>query len=1082
MQPNNKSNSASVMKTIVRTPWKYLFSALGLFCLLAVSALAQPVITTQPAGATRCVGASVTFTVVATGTDPLSYAWVHGTTPVGGNTATLTIPAVALTDAGDYSVTVTDAAGSTPSAAATLVVNPLPTVTVNNARICGTGTATLTATTTAATPAYLWSPGGATTASIDVTEAGTYTCTVTDGVTGCVNSGSGTVTINVAPTASVNSATICLGGATVLTVTSDAATPTYLWSPGGATTASITVNPTTTTTYTCTVTDGTTGCSVPASGTVNVTALPTVAVNSQIICPGGSATLTATSDATTPSYVWSPGGETTASITVSPAATTIYTVTVTDAATTCANSGSGTVTVRIPISATLANVLACPAGSATFSPVVSGTGPLTYVWKNPAGATVGTDSTLTINNAGAGEVGTYTVEVTGPCNVVTASAQLGLHVGPAITAQPVSMTKIQGDVATFSVTASSTAPLTYQWYHDGLLIDGATGSSYSINGVEMGHVGEYYVVVGNCVSSVTSATVTLGVRPVTAIYMDFETVGAFTNSFNQVKDPGNYGIQSALQVWGEFAGVGVNGSRALDGVRATGDDNTFTYHRTPFNFSRQGAVLRISTMVKAKSNSNNREYQLGFLAHTNKVNPEAALTSQSSSNTCFNGNAGIVFMSARMNRTGGAMTHNLQVQYKHLGGTANPSGSNPTATLVAGNWYLLSGYFTNNKTAGNQITFATAVQEMGPAGTTPGSVVMSYNGNFATADLVNLSEVYPGMRTREDGGADAIDNFAAWMTEGPITITYPPQSVTLTSSRPVTFSGAVDGTPPYAFQWMKDGIDIPGAIEPTYTIAAPVAADAGVYTLHVYSPNDPTGNTAWSDPATLDFADSTAPSVVSVGSLNGTRVGVRFSEKIDPVSAVVPGNYTIAGTTVTSVTLRPDGESVELFLETKLNDGFTVTVNGVQDLVENAAAGASASSTVMGFEAYDVNGGNAMPLTPGYTYTSKAGDFDVVAGGADLWGSSDDGHLIVGPPRTGDFDVKVRMQSIGRYHNWDSAGSGRDDYAKAGLMFRESTNLNSAAIQAVVFPSDLGIPMGRNYWEVSYRPRGGSHTAFGIQQ
>ena len=134
----------------------------------------------------------------------------------------------------------------------------------------------------------------------------------------------------------------------------------------------------------------------------------------------------------------------------------------------------------------------------------------------------------------------------------------------------------------------------------------------------------------------------------------------------------------------------------------------------------------------------------------------------------------------------------------------------------------------------------------------------------------------------------------------------------------------------------------------------------------------------------------------------------------------------------------------------------------------------------MGFEAYDVNGGNAMPLTPGYTYTSKAGDFDVVAGGADLWGSSDDGHLIVGPPRTGDFDVKVRVQSIGRYHYWDSAGNGRDDIAKAGLIVRESTNANSAGIQAVATPNELGIPMGRNYWEVSYRPAGGSHTAFGI--
>jgi hypothetical protein len=94
--------------------------------------------------------------------------------------------------------------------------------------------------------------------------------TVTDGTTGCANSGSGTVTVNPLPTMSVNSATICAGDSATLAATTSASSPNYLWSPGGATTASITVSPASTTTYSVTVTDGVTGCANTGSGAVTV--------------------------------------------------------------------------------------------------------------------------------------------------------------------------------------------------------------------------------------------------------------------------------------------------------------------------------------------------------------------------------------------------------------------------------------------------------------------------------------------------------------------------------------------------------------------------------------------------------------------------------------------------------------------------------------------------------------------------------------------------------------------------------------------------------------------------------------------
>jgi hypothetical protein len=241
-----------------------------------------------------------------------------------------------------------NSAGDAASTTALLTINPLPTVSVNSATVCAGSSATLTATTTASSPGYLWSPGGAATASITVSPALTtaYTVTVTDGTTGCANNGSGTVTVNPLPTVNVNSATVCAGSPATLTATTSASSPRYLWSPGGGTTASITVSPASTTTYTVTVTDGTTGCANNGSGTVTVNPLPAVSVNSATVCAGSSATLTATTSAGSPRYLWNPGGGTTASITVSPVSTTAYTVTVTDGTTGCANNGSGTVTVN----------------------------------------------------------------------------------------------------------------------------------------------------------------------------------------------------------------------------------------------------------------------------------------------------------------------------------------------------------------------------------------------------------------------------------------------------------------------------------------------------------------------------------------------------------------------------------------------------------------------------------------------------------------------------------------------------------------------------------------------------------------
>jgi hypothetical protein len=102
---------------------------------LAVAAAGvAPTITSQPSGQTVTEGASVTFTVIATGTAPLAYQWKKNGGDIGGATSsTLTFPSTLTTDSADYTVVVSNAFGSVTSAIATLLVNQSAGTIVANA-------------------------------------------------------------------------------------------------------------------------------------------------------------------------------------------------------------------------------------------------------------------------------------------------------------------------------------------------------------------------------------------------------------------------------------------------------------------------------------------------------------------------------------------------------------------------------------------------------------------------------------------------------------------------------------------------------------------------------------------------------------------------------------------------------------------------------------------------------------------------------------------------------------------------------------------------------------------------------------
>ncbi len=147
---------------------------------------------------------------------------------------------------------------------------------------------------------------------------------------------------------------------------------------------------------------------------------------------------------------------------------------------------------------------------------------LTTIGTNDDGPDVGGVHTITSQLAFDAAAGTtYYFAVNGFDNGVGAdTGGITLNVAlnasssaPTISTQPASQTVTAGDNVTFSVAASGTAPLTYQWSFGGKAIAGATSASYSLTNVQQTNAGTYSVTVTNSLGSVTSNNATLTVNP-----------------------------------------------------------------------------------------------------------------------------------------------------------------------------------------------------------------------------------------------------------------------------------------------------------------------------------------------------------------------------------------------------------------------------------------------------------------------------------------------------------------------------------------------------------------------------------------
>ena len=148
---------------------------------------------------------------------------------------------------------------------------------------------------------------------------------------------------------------------------------------------------------------------------------------------------------------------------------------------------------------------------ASFSVNATGSPLLSYQWRfNGTNISGGTVSTYDRINAQAAHAGNYSVVITNAYGSVTSAvATLTIATPVTFTLQPQNTNAIVAGTVQFSVVASGTGPISYQWYFQSNALDSATSSNLVLNDVTTNQFGNYFVVASSPFNSATSQVASL---------------------------------------------------------------------------------------------------------------------------------------------------------------------------------------------------------------------------------------------------------------------------------------------------------------------------------------------------------------------------------------------------------------------------------------------------------------------------------------------------------------------------------------------------------------------------------------------
>lgn len=813
-----------------------------------VKAAAALVITRQPQAAIVAVGQGVTFYFQATGSFPRTYQWRRNGAAIPGATeSAYTINPVGLADAGTYSVDIANSFGSVSTAAASLTVNAAQLAVISSSSPYD---ATTTEGSSASFSVYLTSGSapftyqwlkdgvalpGTNTQRLELNpvtraDAGSYSVTVTNAA-GTATSRQATLTVN-PPTPisfyqSPQNTSVYEGESASFYVGANGSGPiTYQWLKNG--------NP---------IAGANSG-----SYSIQKTQLSDAgSYSAKVTNPAGSAT-------TLPAV-----------LTVNPPVLPSFT--------------------RQPLGQTV------PYGeSFSLSVDVSGSPPLSYVWKKDGIAVGATDRSYYVSNAKAEHGGVYTVVVTNPAGSVTsqsATVVVQPAVVPFITQQPRSQTLAYGKSFELSVQASGSPTMTYQWKKDGVAL-GSSSSSYYVSNATPSNSGVYTVVITNPAGSVTSTSATVTVNPAIAP----------TISRQPASQSVAYGASISLSVQ-------ASGSPTLqyrwmkDGVAlgATGS-SYYINNATPDHNGRYTVVI---TNPAGSVTS-----EPAVISVSAAVAP--AITQQPQGRTADYGSS----FSLSVQASGSPP---LTYVWKKDGTTLQDTDSSLSfynSTPADSGVYTVTVSNSVGSVTSQQATVLVQAALAPQITRQPQSQTVNYNDSISLSVSATGS---PDLRYqwRKDGvslGANATSSYFYLYNATPansgiytVVITNPAGSVVSSSAtitvqaakapvitrQPVSaevalglsasFSPVVEtaGAGPLTYQWRRNGNAIAGATSSYYNIESVTDANAGDYTLVVTG----AGGTVTSEAARLTVLAAAAPRITSSTQYATARMGDRLWLSID---------------------------------------------------------------------------------------------------------------------------------------------------------------------------------------------------------
>jgi hypothetical protein len=830
---------------------------------LTVTVVSAPSITSHPASAAQCAGTDATFSVTASVTaGSMSYQWKkNGVNIAGATSSSLSLSNILGSDAANYTVDVTGLGGTTTSNAATLTVNAGPSIVnqpLNQFRNAGQNALFKVIPGTGVT-AYTWKKNGTTLnnggkisgarsselfiSNISNSDAADYSVELTFGSCGTSTSNEANLAVlSSQPTPTVKcagqNATFSVG------VASGSASISYQWSKNGVdisgeTSSSLTLS------NVSGSDNGNYSVAISAGG-LNVNSLnASLSVNAATVITGqpvgttkfatqGYLFVANGTGSGSISYQWSKDGSPISGATspslnissISASSAGSYSLAVTGACgTVTSNNAALTVISAVPTSQAV-----CAGSSASFSTTVSSPSPVSYQWRRDGSSISGqTNSSLNLSNATAAMNGIYSVSINvNGITTTVGSASLLVNANTAIVSQPNSQTRPAGTGVTFSVSASGTGVVSYQWSKDGSAILGETSYKLDLTNLSPSDAGAYSVTAtsscGSAASNAADLTVTVAAPTITANPTPRINQCSGTSASMSVSATG-YG---SLSYQWRRNGVNIDGAtNATLSLNSLSSADAGTYTVVVSNLG--GSVTSASTVVSIKANTAISSHPVSFLRRAG----QSALLTVSASGAdggSFQWKKNGIAISAATGSTlnfpnitsTNAGDYSVDVTF----GCGTVSSNSASLTVLSSN--------PNNtsKCAGQNASFSATVDG--------GSDAISYQW---TKNGVNLSGQTSATLNLSSVSVSDIGNYAVNITVGGnsilsnnasltvSTITGQPTSMLRRAGQSATF--LVNTSSAAAYQWKKDGSAISGATSATYTVASAAGANAGDYTVDV---------------------------------------------------------------------------------------------------------------------------------------------------------------------------------------------------------------------------------------------------------